>query len=48
MISHCDPILLMNRKFPIRKPPSCQQLKSNQDILVNNLIHHDDDNFDDN
>ena len=24
IISHSDPILLMNRKFPIRKPPSCQ------------------------
>ena len=47
MISHSDPILLMNRKFAIRKPPSCQQLKSNQDILVKNLIHQDDDNIDD-
>ena len=47
MISHSDPILLMNRKFAIRKPPSCQQLISNQDILLKNLIHHDDDNIDD-
>ena len=35
MISHGDPILLMNRKIAIRRPPSCQELKSNQDILVN-------------
>ena len=47
MISHSDPILLMNRKFPIRKPPSCQELKSNQDIIVNILIHGDDDYIDD-
>ena len=32
MISHSDPILLTNRKFAIRMPPSSQELKSNQDI----------------
>ena len=43
MISHSDPILLTNRKFAIRKPPSSQELKSNQDIFVNTLIRDDDD-----
>ena len=44
MISHSDPILLINRKIAIRRPPSSQELKSNHDILVNTLIRHDDDN----
>ena len=34
MISHSDPILLMNRKYSIRQPHSTQELKKNQDILV--------------
>ena len=47
MISHSDPKLSINRKFPIRKPPSCQELKSNRDIPLNNRIDDDDDYIDD-
>ena len=43
MISHSYPILLINRKIAIRRPPPNQVLKSNQYTLVNTLIRHDDD-----
>ncbi|KAI6660554.1 hypothetical protein LOD99_14138 [Oopsacas minuta] len=47
LISHSDPMLLMNRKFSIPKPPSSQGLRSSQDILVNTLIRDHEDHNDD-
>ncbi|KAI6659635.1 hypothetical protein LOD99_14558 [Oopsacas minuta] len=47
LISHSDPMLLMNRKFSIPRPPSSQGLRSSQDILVNTLIRDHEDHNDD-
>ncbi|KAI6661186.1 Dna-mediated transposase [Oopsacas minuta] len=47
LISHSDPMLLMNRKFSIPRPPSSQGLRSSQDILVNTLIRDHEDYNDD-
>ncbi|KAI6651416.1 hypothetical protein LOD99_5223 [Oopsacas minuta] len=43
LISHSDPMLLMNRKFSIPRPPSTQGLRCSQDILVNTLIRDNED-----
>ncbi|KAI6653775.1 hypothetical protein LOD99_3279 [Oopsacas minuta] len=47
LISHSDPMLLMNRKFSISRRPSSQGRRSGQDILVNTLIRDHEDHNDD-